>query len=316
MRNLLLNKSSLISVVTAHKWLETPCIDLETLEDIRRLICDSSLQLWNSVSYLVNIFGPICDSIRMMEDNKATLGDAYWTIKNIEKRIEKVSAISYNEFLLDEGNTTRAADECHMYVEVQAQALRIWQERKEAGWHNALMAAALLDPKHHSKYIGLEEVNAALPVITGLLDDEADKVKVLVQSYYFRHDPKKLDMIEEYFAEELVQNGVEWWGRYGEACPELQEVGKKLLAIPPTCAASERSRWHVWEHICSDDLHYAEKDDHVKILAYINYNLRSLKVLKDKEDLDEDDCAAFGDISDTDDKGGDDGNFDVDNLGD
>lgn len=54
----------------------------------------------------------------MMEDNKVILGDVYWIIKNIEKRIEKVSVILYNEFLFDEGNTIRVADECYMYVEV------------------------------------------------------------------------------------------------------------------------------------------------------------------------------------------------------
>lgn len=66
------------------------------------------------------------------------------------------------------------------------------------------MVAVLLDFKYYLKYIGLEEVNAVLSVIIGLFDDEADKVKVLVQFYYFRYDFKKLDMIEEYFAEELV----------------------------------------------------------------------------------------------------------------
>lgn len=72
-----------------------------------------------------------------------------------------------------------------------------------------------------------------------------------------------------------MRNPIYWWNSYGESCPQLQEVAKKILTIPPTAAGSERN-WSVWKNIWSNKrscMHLPR----VGMLVYVYYNVRMLK---------------------------------------
>lgn len=73
-----------------------------------------------------------------------------WGNQEYKQHIEKVTDISYIEFLLCEKLGSNAND-CDICIEVQTHLPSIWQGRRTFGWHGALVATALVNPTHRGK---------------------------------------------------------------------------------------------------------------------------------------------------------------------
>lgn len=123
----------------------------------------------------MKVFGRICDCIHKLEGNNTTLGDIYWTIKGLDEHVKHVTKVSFTDFLQEDENMTDPLH-CEVYEEISLRLHQYWEDRKNFGWHDVIIADAMLDPEYYDRslQIGLQERRKGERVMRNVLGDSND----------------------------------------------------------------------------------------------------------------------------------------------
>lgn len=223
--------------------------------DIREIILDdlNSQCYWIKVSHLCCLFKPIVDSIKMFESDLPCLYQVYPKLIEISKIINDIC--DNNDY------------------EESLEIKRILKTRIQSMINDTILLASLVDPLNHGKTISNDQFIQIRSFIKEKLQDESEFKILWSEILQYRAKTGVFNNI--YIWEDAtIVDAITWWKCHGNVAQALQKIAIRVLNIPASSAAAERS-WSTMGNIHSD-LRNRLTDDRVEKLVYVYQNERVL----------------------------------------
>lgn len=202
--------------------LKASCVDKDLINildnTVRKNIEDNNF--WEKVEKSLKLLRPVLATIHMLEGDQATMAYVVKQMKEIEKAVLEVA----NSYSSNEKN----------------KILEYWHNRNEFINHPVQLAAALLHPDQHTKFLSNSEVTKAMTFVTNLATQKGlDESEVLIDLAEYRSKTKDFSQASHWKVCSRM-SAVTWWKGFFPQ-KQLSQLAVQILSMPATTGSCERN---------------------------------------------------------------------------